>query len=153
MHPWCQLLDSCKEGTFLEGGLLLWGPSLTRYIRGGSYLSPRYVTLLSDDLSVGVLLQVIPPPPDVLRSSAAPSLIPHSKIGGNPLPRFRDLHEPSGNPIYRTLSIQAKVANHIKKSVSLCGKNGSLSSGLFQLNIFLVEKDSWFSGEDGVFNI
>ncbi|XP_057749813.1 histidine kinase 4 [Arachis stenosperma] len=51
------------------------------------------------------------------------------------------------------LGIQAKVANHIKKAVSLCGKNGSLTSGLFQPDIVFVEKDSWFSGEDGVFNI
>ncbi|MED6156001.1 Histidine kinase 4 [Stylosanthes scabra] len=53
----------------------------------------------------------------------------------------------------KRLGIQAKVANHIKKAVSLCGKNGSLASELFQPDIVFVEKDSWFSGEDGVFNI
>ncbi|XP_015936171.2 histidine kinase 4-like [Arachis duranensis] len=51
------------------------------------------------------------------------------------------------------LGIQAKVANHIKKAVSLCEKNGSLTSGLFQPDIIFVEKDSWFSREHGIFNI
>ncbi|XP_019437450.1 PREDICTED: histidine kinase 4-like [Lupinus angustifolius] len=51
----------------------------------------------------------------------------------------------------KRLGIQAKVANNINKAVSLCGKNGSLTSALFQPDIIIVEKDSWVSGEDGIF--
>ncbi|TKY61010.1 Histidine kinase 4 [Spatholobus suberectus] len=53
----------------------------------------------------------------------------------------------------KRLGIQAKVANSINKAVSLCGKNGSLTSGLFQPDIIFVEKDTWVSGEDGIFNV
>ncbi|XP_061374552.1 histidine kinase 4-like [Gastrolobium bilobum] len=53
----------------------------------------------------------------------------------------------------KRLGIQAKVANSINKAVSLCGKNGSLTSGLFQPDIIFVEKDSWVSGEDGYYNV
>ncbi|XP_020220590.1 histidine kinase 4 [Cajanus cajan] len=53
----------------------------------------------------------------------------------------------------KRLGIQAKVANNIYKAVSLCGKNGSLTSGLFQPDIIFVEKDSWVCGEDGSFNV
>ncbi|CAL5215274.1 unnamed protein product [Lathyrus oleraceus] len=48
----------------------------------------------------------------------------------------------------KRLGIQAKVANAINKAVSLCGKNGSLTTGLFQPDIIFVEKDSWVCGED-----
>ncbi|KAL5189167.1 Histidine kinase 4 [Glycine soja] len=53
----------------------------------------------------------------------------------------------------KRLGIQAKVANSINKAVSLCGKNGSLTSGLFQPDIIFVEKDSWVCGEDEIFNV
>ncbi|KAK7358193.1 hypothetical protein VNO77_00117 [Canavalia gladiata] len=53
----------------------------------------------------------------------------------------------------KRLGIQAKVANSINKAVSLCGKNGSLTSGLLQPDIIFVEKDSWVCGEDGIFNV
>ncbi|CAI8619956.1 unnamed protein product [Vicia faba] len=53
----------------------------------------------------------------------------------------------------KRLGIQAKVANAINKAVSLCGKNGSLTTGLFQPDIIFVEKDSWVCGEDGNFSV
>nr|ALJ03416.1 histidine kinase 1 [Aeschynomene evenia var. serrulata] len=53
----------------------------------------------------------------------------------------------------KRLGIQAKDANCINKAISLCGKNGSLTSGLFQPDIVFIEKDSWFSGENGVFSV
>ncbi|XP_061364772.1 histidine kinase 4-like [Gastrolobium bilobum] len=53
----------------------------------------------------------------------------------------------------KRLGILVKVANSISKAVSLCGKNGSLASGVFQPDIVLVEKDTWISGEDGSFNV
>ncbi|KAL2342393.1 hypothetical protein Fmac_003678 [Flemingia macrophylla] len=53
----------------------------------------------------------------------------------------------------KRLGIQAKVANNINKAVSLCGKNGSLTSGLFHPDIIFVEKDSWVCGEDAIFNV
>ncbi|KAK7320123.1 hypothetical protein RJT34_04857 [Clitoria ternatea] len=53
----------------------------------------------------------------------------------------------------KRLGIQARVADSINKAVSLCGKNGSLTSGLFQPDIIFVEKDSWVCGEDGIVNV
>lgn len=53
----------------------------------------------------------------------------------------------------KRLGILVKVASNINKAVALCGKNGSLTSGMFQPDIILVEKDSWISGEDGNFNV
>ncbi|XP_014512070.1 histidine kinase 4 [Vigna radiata var. radiata] len=53
----------------------------------------------------------------------------------------------------KRLGIQAKVANSINKAVSLCGKNWSLTSGIFQPDMIFVEKDSWICGEDGIFNV
>ncbi|KAL2615089.1 hypothetical protein AAZV13_08G045200 [Glycine max] len=53
----------------------------------------------------------------------------------------------------KRLGIQAKVANSFNKAVSLCGKNGCLTSGLFQPDIIFVEKDSWVCVEDGIFNV
>ncbi|KAG5051214.1 hypothetical protein JHK87_003412 [Glycine soja] len=53
----------------------------------------------------------------------------------------------------KRLGILVKVANSISKAVALCGKTGSLTSGMFQPDIIMVEKDTWISGEDGIFNI
>ncbi|KAL9330301.1 hypothetical protein ACSQ67_005304 [Phaseolus vulgaris] len=53
----------------------------------------------------------------------------------------------------KRLGIQAKVANSINKAISLCGKNWSLTSGIFQPDMIFVEKDSWICGEDGIFNV
>ncbi|RDX80904.1 Histidine kinase 2, partial [Mucuna pruriens] len=53
----------------------------------------------------------------------------------------------------KRLGIQAKVANSINKAISLCGKNGSFTSGLFQADIIFIEKDSWVCGEDGMVNV
>ncbi|KAK7273994.1 hypothetical protein RIF29_15063 [Crotalaria pallida] len=51
----------------------------------------------------------------------------------------------------KRLGILVKVANNINKAVDLCGKNGSFTSGLFQPDIILVEKDLCISGES--FNV
>ncbi|CAL0308395.1 unnamed protein product [Lupinus luteus] len=53
----------------------------------------------------------------------------------------------------KRLGILVKVANSISKAVTLCRKNGSMISELFQPDIILVEKDSWISGVDGSFNV
>ncbi|TKY69206.1 Histidine kinase 4 [Spatholobus suberectus] len=53
----------------------------------------------------------------------------------------------------KRLGILVKVANSISKALALCGKSGSLTSGMFQPGIIMVEKDTWLSGEDGIFNI
>ncbi|KAL5162416.1 Histidine kinase 4 [Glycine soja] len=52
----------------------------------------------------------------------------------------------------KRLGILVKVANRISKAVALCGKSGSLKSGMFQPDIIMVEKDTWITGEDGIFN-
>ncbi|KAL2347813.1 hypothetical protein Fmac_001813 [Flemingia macrophylla] len=52
----------------------------------------------------------------------------------------------------KRLGMLVKVANSISKAVALCGKSGSLTSGMFQPDIIMVEKDTWISREDGVFN-
>ncbi|RDX83479.1 Histidine kinase 4, partial [Mucuna pruriens] len=53
----------------------------------------------------------------------------------------------------KRLGILVKVANSISKAVALCGKSGSLTSGKFQPDIIMVEKDTWITGEDGIFSI
>ncbi|XP_057445102.1 histidine kinase 4-like isoform X3 [Lotus japonicus] len=55
--------------------------------------------------------------------------------------------------LLKRLGILVKVANSISQAVALCGKNGSLTSGMFQPDIIMVEKDTWISGEHGGFNI
>ncbi|XP_020232656.1 histidine kinase 4 [Cajanus cajan] len=53
----------------------------------------------------------------------------------------------------KRLGILVKVANSISKAVALCGKSGSLTSGMFQPDIIMIEKDAWISREDGIFDM
>ncbi|KAI4313665.1 hypothetical protein L6164_026624 [Bauhinia variegata] len=53
----------------------------------------------------------------------------------------------------KRLGIMVKVTNSINEIVTLCGQNGSLTSGNFQPDIILVEKDSWLSGDNADFNM
>ncbi|KAE9615764.1 putative histidine kinase, Protein-serine/threonine phosphatase [Lupinus albus] len=53
----------------------------------------------------------------------------------------------------KRLGIVVKVANSISKAITLCRKNGSITSEFFLPDIILVEKDSWISGVDGSFDV
>ncbi|XP_047152341.1 histidine kinase 4-like [Vigna umbellata] len=53
----------------------------------------------------------------------------------------------------KRLGILVKVESSISKAVALYGKSCSLDSGMFLPDIIMVEKDTWISGEDGIFNM